>query len=581
MVITPSDFMAWEHRIKENDFVIDFECQALERPHGVISGFSIATLTDADYVPIIDVHNELDDFSRRRVELFVEELCKSPRRKIAHNMTFDYSVMKALGHTLEEPIGCTLIAAFNHDCDHRSLKLHDLCQYYNAGVVQEFKELVETNIMDMSVFDIEKYSTPHARSTMVLHNRLEKILRGTGGWSSYSEIDIKVIPSVYWIESSGIKIDEGRISKLSDSMFKEEIKSKDLIYSHAGREFDINSSQQMGTVFHKELGLPVIKRTKKTNVPCMDKDTMEKLSGKHPIVDEVLKYREVQKLRSTFVDGISKLIINGRVHTSLHMDRARSGRFSSSKPNLQNIPNYDKFGIRNLFIADEGNMLSAGDYSQIEMRLVGIVSGDKELLDIYARGDDVHGRTCQNLFGEITDKLRRDAKTINFGVGYGMGAAALGNRLGISAKKAQEYLNAYWQLYSGWNAWNKFQIGVSRATGYTKTIGGRRRLLPDINSSDKWAREGAEMIACNHVIQGSAAEILKIAQTCLYEEFKDTEVKCVLTVHDELVLECPKDIVEDVSKIQKSIMENLGGRVKFCIPLEVEVEVGPSWGECH
>jgi DNA polymerase-1 len=571
--------MLWDNRIKSSDFCLDFECQALQRPHGVISGFSIATLDAEDYVPVIDYHNEIEGFSRNRVLLFLEELCKSPHRKIAHNMTFDYSVMKALGFTLQEPLGCTLIAAFNHDCNHMSLKLPSLCKYYNTGVVQEFKELVETNIMNMSVYDIAKYSTPHARSTMLLHKRLENILRGTGGWSSYADIDMRCIPSVYWIENNGVMIDESMISKLSGSMFKDEMKSKQLIYSFAGKEFNINSSQQLGKILYTDFGLPILKRSKETKAPSTDKPTLEKLAGKHAMVDELLKYREVQKLRSTFVDGISKLIVDGRVHTSLHLDRTKSGRFSSSKPNLQNLPAQDRFGIRNMFIPGDGNVMIAADYSQIEMRLIAIVSGDKELMDVYARGDDVHSRTCLNLFGEVTDKLRRDAKTLNFAVGYGMGAASLGNKLGISAKKAQAYLDSYWDIYSGWNAWNKYQIVLSRATGSTKTIGGRRRLLPDINASDKWAREGAERIACNHVIQGSASEVLKVAQTELYYKFRDTEVLCVLTVHDELCFTCPEDIVGDVSKIIKDGMENLGGRIHFSIPLEVNMGVGKSWGQ--
>jgi DNA polymerase-1 len=214
------------------------------------------------------------------------------------------------------------------------------------------------------------------------------------------------------------------------------------------------------------------------------------------------------------------------------------------------------------------------------MRLAAVVSGDQELLDIYENDDDIHSRTCMALFGEVTPELRKNAKTINFAVGYGMMEVALGKKLGIPKAEAKKYLSKFWKTYSGLASWNNVQIMLAKIRGYTTTLGGKRRILPDINSSDFMKQSNAERAGLNHVIQGTAAEILKIAHAELYKEYKDdSDVRCVLSVHDELVLEVPEERAEEVAQRQKEIMENLGGKVKFPIPLKVEVGIGKTWAD--
>ena len=432
---------------------------------------------------------------------------------------------------------------------------------------------------DFSTLELAYYSIPHSVNTYKLNKILTRCLRMSDQWSLYWDIEMPNVPAIAWIEDSGVCVDIDAAEELSDEMLVAEEQLEQEIYEIAGEEFNIRSNDQLGSVLYKKLRLPVFKYSGKTKKPSTDRVSLEKL--RHPIVSKLLEYKEIGKLRSTFVEAIPKWAIDGRIHTNFNLTVARSGRLSSSKPNLQNIPHFDKFGIRNLFIADDGCSLAVADYSQIEMRLAAILSGDVALHEVYSQNGDIHSKTCEAIFGDVTPELRKTAKTINFGVGYGMQEFSLAQKLGISKQKAQEYLEKYWSTYSGLAQYNRYLINMARSNGYAQTIGGRRRALYSIKSSDVFARSSDERIATNHAIQGTAAEIQKIAQSLLYKRFQGTEVSCVLTVHDELVLEAPTDIIDDVLVEQMNIMANLGGKAKFDIPLLVEGKTGQNWGECH
>jgi len=578
MLITkPAQMAVWEKRLLSEDFAFDFETTEIE--YGVkpsVLGVSLATSTDSCYLPIRG--NETNSIK------FLKSIMKSKYTKIAHYLQFEMSVCWQLGVDMCWPFGDTMVAAFNYDCDRHRYNLHDVSSYYGITPAVDFDELTgnkkDKRTMDsFSDEELARYSIPHAENTLELHKRISRCLKASGQWSSYWNIDMPCLPSVVWIEKNGVGVDVEQAEKLSDFMESKEKAIELEAYEIAGREFSLRPSNDLKKVLFQELRLPVNKVTGKTKQPSVDEETLKRLN--HPIVDLILEHRNVQKLRSTFIDPLPEFAIDGRIYPRLHMTVARSGRFSSSSPNAQNIPRFDEYGIRNLFIPSEGCTFSVADYSQIEARLSGVFSGDPELCNIYKNNLDYHSRTCERLFGKVDPKLRKIAKTINFAVTYGQGVSALSAELNTSKKQAQEYLATYWSIYAGLKSYNKYWLKVCRNRGYTETLGGRRRILPKINSSDGFRRAADERVAINHQIQGTAAEVLKVAQTLIYERYKKTDVKLVLSVHDELALEVPKDMVEEVQKEQVEIMSELGGKIKFEIPLEVSCQTGHSWGDAH
>ena len=575
IITNPAQMVVWENRLRNEPFAFDFE--TLEIKYGepiTVLGVSFATNSDSCYLPLRGKKVDVGAGTK-----LLKSVMKSKQMKVAHMLQFETAVCWQLGIDVRWPWGDSMVAAFNHNCARFKYGLKEVCTYYGIEPAVDFDELTkEKSMEEFSIEEMAKYSIPHSENTLELHNRIEKCLKASGGWSSYYDIDMPCLPSVVWLEKNGVEVDVEQAEKLSSWMRSQEEALEQEAADLVGRKFSLAPSNDLRDTLFKQLRLPVNKLTGKTQIPCVDEESLRRLD--HPVVDIILKYREIQKMRSTFIDAIPKFAINGRMYPRLHMTSARSGRFSSSNPNEQNIPTDETYGVRNLFIAADGNKLSVADYSQIEMRLAAVLSGDKQLLDVYKNNLDIHAKTAQMLFGKVDKKTRSDGKTINFAVSYGQGPAALASTLKISKSKAQEYLNNYWKLYSGLASYNRYLINSARLTGYTKTVGGRQRALYQINSSDGFRRSMDERIATNHPVQGTAAEVLKIAQTKLYERFGNTEAKLVLSVHDELVLDAPADIIEDVSREQVKIMSELGERIKFEIPLSVNCKIGNNWGEC-
>ena len=571
----------WDARCRSEDFAFDFETTGLNPRTCKALGVSLATETEKGYLPLLPCRGgDGISVNQNASKKLLRSILGSEAVKIAHNMKYDMAVALNMGIDVVWPFGCTQVAAFSHDCTRLTYNLRDISARYGITPAPDFSDFAgKIPMEDFSTIELAFYSIPHAVNTFRLHKILERCLKMSDQWGLYWDIEMPCVPSIVWIEDSGVCVDIERAEELRDEMLLMEEELENEIYELAGGEFNIRSNDQLGSILFKKLRLPVAKYSAKTHKPSTDKETLEKLN--HPIVNLLLEYKEVGKLRSTFVEAIPKWEVDGRIHTNLNLTVARSGRLSSSQPNLQNIPHYDRFGVRKLFIADDGYSLAVADSSQIEMRIAAILSGDAALYEVYSQSGDIHSKTCEAIFGEVTPELRAVAKTINFAVGYGMQEFSLAKRLGISTKKASDYLSRYWGTYKGLNKYNKYLINMARETGYAQTLGGRRRPLYGINSSDNGKRLADERIATNHPIQGTAAEIQKIAQRLLWERFRDTEVRCVLTVHDELVLEAPTDIVDEVLVEQVEIMSTLGGRVKFDIPLLAEGKTGQNWGECH
>jgi len=387
------------------------------------------------------------------------------------------------------------------------------------------------------------------------------------------------------MEHAGFLVDRKALYDFGESLNADIARLQQSIWSHAGREFNIQSPKQLGEVLFEELMLPSGKKTKtgwSTNA-----DVLEKLRGKHPIVDEVLEYRMLTKLKSTYADGLLKVIsADGRIHTSFQMTVTDTGRLSSREPNLQNIPIRKKLGaqIRGMFVASPGKVLVDADYSQIELRLLAHISDDKTMQAAFFSGEDFHAVTASQVFdtplAEVTPTLRSRAKAVNFGIVYGISAFSLAQDIGVWPNEAKAYMEAYLSKYHGVRDYMEHIKEQAKEDGYVTTLYGRRREMPELKSSNFNVRSFGERVALNMPIQGTAADIIKIAMVRVYDRLKaeGLQAKLLLQVHDELIVECPENEAETVSALLKEEMENAA---HLSVPLTAEVHSGHSWAEAH
>ena len=401
----------------------------------------------------------------------------------------------------------------------------------------------------------------------------------------YYDVELPLCRVLCDMERQGFFVDRKALFDFGESLNEGIDQLQRSIWSHAGREFNINSPKQLGEVLFDELLLPSGKKTKtgwSTNA-----DVLEKLRGKHPVVDEVLEYRMLTKLKSTYADGLLKVIgEDGRIHTSFQMTVTATGRLSSTEPNLQNIPVRKKLGaqIRRMFVASPGMTLADADYSQIELRLLAHISGDEAMRAAFLSGEDFHTVTASNVFNvpleEVTPTLRSRAKAVNFGIVYGISAFSLAQDIGVHPKEAQAYMDAYLEKYSGVREYMKSIVERARADGYVETLFGRRRYLPELKSANFNMRSFGERVALNMPVQGTAADIIKLAMVNVHGRLEDEGLRSrlILQVHDELIVECPEDEAERVCAILKDEMENA---VSLSVPMTVDAHIGHSWAEAH
>jgi DNA polymerase-1 len=397
-----------------------------------------------------------------------------------------------------------------------------------------------------------------------------------------------LVPVLMRMEQTGIEVDRGRLRELSDTFSDQMQEIESRIYGLAGETFNINSSQQLGSILFEKLGLPVQKKTKKKTGYSTDVDVLTTLADRHELPALVLRYRSLSKLKSTYADALLELIHpeTGRIHTSFNQTVTATGRLSSSDPNLQNIPIRTEEGrqIRSAFIPKQGWELMSADYSQIELRLLAHYSDDPILIQAFREGEDIHMRTATEVFQTfpsfITDELRRQAKAINFGIIYGMSAFGLSKQLGISQKMAQQYIDNYFARYKGVKEFMDSAIETARASKQTSTLLGRIRPLPDITASNRTVRQFAERTAINTPLQGTAADLIKIAMIRVEKALSGKKFKTamLLTVHDELVFEVPPEEKEAVSSLVRETME---GVWDLRIPLKVNMAWGKTWEEAH
>ncbi len=432
----------------------------------------------------------------------------------------------------------------------------------------------------------EGRAAERAGATLALGKVLEGRLAEAALLDVFRGIDMPLLPVLHRIEEKGIRIDPGIFAELSEGLARDIAAIERKVAAAAGTDFNINSPKQLAFLLFEKLGLPPVKKTKTGY--STDVEVLERLKGLHEIPSLVLEYRTVAKIRSTYVDVLPGKIDprDGRIHTTLHQTQAATGRLSSSDPNLQNIPIRTELGrrIRAGFVAEKGNLFVGADYSQVELRLLAHLSGDAELIRRFREGDDIHAATAAAIFGValsgVTPELRRRAKVINFGILYGMSPFGLSRELGIGGKEAKTYIDHYFDRYPGVKEYIGGLKITARKDGYVLTIMGRRRILKDIDSRNKVLREAAERMAINTPIQGSAADLIKMAMIRVDREFRETgmEARLILQVHDELIVEAPSLEAAGAERILKEAME---GVAKLSIPLTVSVSRGKNWGEIH
>ena len=424
-----------------------------------------------------------------------------------------------------------------------------------------------------------------AEAIFALAPVLEERLESLGMTKLYREIELPLCEVLSEMEKAGFYVDRKALYDFGESLNGDISRLQDSIWQHAGHAFNINSPKQLGEVLFEELMLPSGKKTKtgwSTNV-----DVLEKLRSKHPIVDEILEYRTLTKLKSTYADGLLKVIApDGRIHSNFQMTVTATGRLSSTEPNLQNIPVRKKLGaeIRKMFVAGPGMVLVDADYSQIELRLLAHISGDEAMREAFLSGEDFHTVTASRVFGvpvtEVTPLMRSRAKAVNFGIVYGISAFSLAQDIGVFPNEAKAYMEAYLDKYHGVRDYMKHIVAKAKEDGYVSTLFGRRRWLPELKSSNFNVRSFGERVALNMPVQGTAADVIKLAMVNVYRRLREEklEARLILQVHDELIVECPESEAETVCKLLAEEMENA---VHLSVPLTAEAHIGHSWAEAH
>ena len=399
----------------------------------------------------------------------------------------------------------------------------------------------------------------------------------------YKEVELPLVAVLFNMEKQGVCVDLNTLHALSKKYNAEISELVEKIYALAGERFNVNSTQQLGRILFEKLKIATgAKKTKESKSYKTTAEELEKYAEDSEIVRLLLRYRKIQKINSTYIEGFKPLIRNGKVHTTYNQSNTQTGRLSSMNPNLQNIPIRTEEGreLRKLFKAKEGNVLVDADYSQIELRLLAHFSGCKELIEAYCAEKDIHATTASQVFDVplemVTSEMRREAKAVNFGIIYGISAFGLAKDLHISTKKAQEYINRYFENYSDVKTYMNANVETANQNGYVRTLLGRRRVINEIKSSNFNVRSFGERAAMNMPLQGSSADIIKIAMLNVFNKLKDGgyQAQLVLQVHDELVIDCPKEEAEEVAKILKEEMENA---VSLKVPLTVEVGIGENW----
>jgi DNA polymerase-1 len=512
--------------------------------------------------------------------------------KIGHDLKADLIVLGRHGVDVQNPQGFdTMIASYLVDANRSSQALEPLALEqlgYKALTEDEVrgKGVKAVPFAQVPVDSVLDYAGERADIAFQLSERVRPVLVKDELESVYRDLELPLVPILAEIERSGVRVDVRALASQAVVLDREMADLSRQVFALAGGEFNIGSPKQLAEILFEKMQLPVIKRTGTSRAPSTAVEVLEELAQQHDICRFILDWRQLSKLKGTYIDALPSLVNpeTGRVHTQISQAVAATGRLSSSDPNLQNIPIRTEIGrqIRSAFIADPGHVLISADYSQIELRVLAHLSGDESLTAAFARGDDIHDQTATRVFGADSTldphELRRRAKIINYALLYGKTAFTLAKDIGVSQQAAQQFIDAYFAGFPRVRAFIDKTLADAQASGVVKTMFGRRRPVPELTSRNFQIRAGAERIAVNMPIQGTAADILKRAMIDVHAALAaaNPRARMILTVHDELLFEAPKEQADDVSAL---VREKMSNAVKLSVPLDVDVGVGADWRE--
>lgn len=581
---------------KKGVFAIDTETTDLDPMRADLVGLSFSYMVDTGfYIPVGHTNtNGVQMPEKEEILRIFKPLLEDPDiAKVGQNIKYDVIVLARYGIGIKGIVFDTMIASHllnpgtrGHGLDRIAMNLFGYKMVSYEEVTSKGKDQI--GFQDVPLELATNYAAEDADLTFMAYEALKKQIEDKGLTPLMETIEVPLIWVLANMEMAGIRVDTGVLGQMSQEFEKELKTLKQKIYKLAGEEFNINSSQQLGVILFEKLGLKAVKKTRKKTGYSTDVQVLTQLADTHEMPEKLLRYRTLGKLKSTYVDALSTLVHpdTGRIHTSFNQTITVTGRLSSSNPNLQNIPIRKPEGkkIRQAFIPADGCTLISADYSQIELRLLAHCAKDPILIESFRNDEDIHTRTALEVFqvmpGLVTDEMRSQAKSINFGIIYGMSAFRLSNELGISRKMAAMYIDNYFKRYAGVKAFIDDTIQQTRDTCEVSTLFGRKRRLDDIRSSNANLRNFAQRAAVNTPIQGSAADLIKLAmikmQTTLATE--KMESKMLLSVHDEIIFEAPEQEKEKLMVMAKQVMENV---TPLEVPLKVNFGAGANWAEAE
>jgi DNA polymerase-1 len=594
LVTNREEFIALLENLKRiNYFSIDLETTSPYPMWADLVGISVAhTPHQAFYIPVGHTERKEKQLPLSWVLEQLKPILEDGKiRKVGQNIKYEWIVLKRHGIDLRGIHGDTMITSYLLNPTKHNHNLGEIAREHLDRNLMEYKEVVGTGgkAVTFDQVDLDRardYSCEDPDVTLQLSHLLFPRLEDEGLQDLYGQVEIPLIVVLAKVEMNGVKIDTDLLSNFSKEVGSQLQQQMERIYHLAGERFNINSSQQLGKILFEKLRLPVVKKTKTGY--STDVDVLTKLSIQHDLPLEILSYRNLSKLKSTYIDALPKLVHpgTGRIHTSYNQTVTATGRLSSSDPNLQNIPIRTEEGnrIRQAFIPEKDWVILSADYSQIELRLLAHLSQDPSLLQAFQRDEDIHARTASEIFGvsmeNVTPSMRREAKVINFGIIYGMSAYGLSQQLGVESKIAQVYIDEYFRKYTGVKQYIENSLEGARQRGYVTTLLHRRRYLPDIQSPATNIRQAAERMAINSPLQGTAADIIKMAMIRIQNGIEENglSTKMIMQVHDELVFEVPGD---ELQRSGPMIQREMEAVMELSVPLKVSVHSGSNWAEAH
>ncbi|WP_373941998.1 DNA polymerase I [Vibrio chagasii] len=597
-ILDEETFNAWLEKLKAAEvFAFDTETDSLDYMVANLVGLSFATEEGvAAYVPVahdyLDAPQQLDrDWVLEQLKPILED---DAQAKVGQNLKYDMSVLARYGIEMKGIKHDTMLASYvfnsvggKHDMDSLALRfLQHSCISFEQIAGKGKKQLTFNQI---ELGEASPYAAEDADVTLRLHNRLmENIEQDEKLKAIYEEIEVPLIPVMSRIERTGVFVDDMLLGAQSQEIAVRLDELEQKAYEIAEQEFNMNSPKQLQAILFEKMGLPVIKKTP-SGSPSTNEEVLQELALDYPLPKLIIEYRGLAKLKSTYTDKLPKMINaeTGRVHTSYHQAVTATGRLSSTDPNLQNIPIRNEEGrrIRQAFVAQHGWKILAVDYSQIELRIMAHLSGDKALLEAFQQGKDIHAATAAEIIGvnieDVTSEQRRRAKAVNFGLIYGMSAFGLAKQLGIPRGEAQHYMDTYFERYPGVMQYMEDTRSAASEQGFVETIYGRRLHLPEIQSRNGMRRKAAERAAINAPMQGTAADIIKKAMLLVDEWIQaegDGRVKLLMQVHDELVFEVEES---SLAEIESKVQELMESAADLDVPLVAEAGHGDNWDQAH